>query len=231
MKKRNLHERGNIFFYILIGIILVGALTVAIRNSGGIEGNIDREDMFLKATRVQKYGSELAHAVQTLLQNDVSEADIRFAHDEADTAYGTITTNPENQVFTPEGGGAIYQTPPTGVNDGSLWEFAATTDIPEVGSDKADLVAVLPEVTESFCQIINSQLGFTTGTQPTDSATGTTPDCVMVGGDSDRFAGTFKDTSPNIMDDTSFSRLPSLQGCVYCASDSTYNYFYVLLAR
>lgn len=221
---------GNILFYILLGIVLLGTLTIALRNTGSGVDNMDKEDLILKSTQVQKYGSELAQSVSDLLASGVSEADIRFAHPDAPADYGTITTTPTNQIFAPTGGKAAYRSPPANINDGSPWEFFATTDVPEIGSDKADLIAVLPNVTEEFCAAINQQLGFTSGTQPTDSATGTTPDCVM-GGSSDRFTGTFNDTTPNILDGTSFSRKPSLQACVQCASDGSYNYFYVLLAR
>lgn len=223
-------QNGSIIFYVLLGIALLGALTVALRNSGSGMDNIDREDLVLKANQVQKYGHELTIAVNALLENGVSEAEIRFAYPSAATEYGTITTNPTHQVFGKTGGKADYRTPPSGVNDGSAWEFFATTDIPQIGSDKAELIAVLPNVTQGFCSVINTQLGFTNGTQPTDNATGTTPDCVM-GAAAQRFTGTYSDTTPNILDDTTFSRLPSLQACVYCASDSAYHYYYVLLAR
>lgn len=223
-------EQGNVLFYILLGLVLLGVLTVAIRNSGGLEENIDREDYTLKAGQVQRYGQELSQAVNAVLGNGASETQIRFAHGSAAADYGTITTTPTNQVFSSAGGKANYQLPPDGVNDGSKWEFFATTRIPQVGSNRAELVAVLPNVTQGFCTIINKQLGFTTGTQPTDNTNGSTPDCVM-GASTNRFTGTFLDSSPNLMDSTTFSRLPAMQGCVSCASGSTYNYFYVLLAR
>lgn len=140
-----------------------------------------------------------------------------------------ITTTPENQVFDATGGQARYQAPPTGVNDGSNWEFVASTDIPQVGSDRAELLAVLPNVTEAFCQQVNLQLGFTAGTQPTDPGTGS-PACLK-GGSTERFTGTYEDATPNVLDDTSFSKLPALQACVLCGSDSSYNYYYVLIAR
>lgn len=223
-------EQGNILFYILLGIVLLGALTVAVRNSGDGLDNIDREDMILKSTQVQRYARDLSLAVSGLIRDGISETDIRFAHPDAATEYGTITTDPENQVFASEGGKVSYTTPPNGVNDGSLWEFFGTSDIPQIGSDRAELIAVLPNVTEAFCYAMNSQLGFAQGTLPTDDATGTTPDCVM-GASTDRFTGSFLDSTPNTLDETTFSRLPALQACVYCASDSTYNYYYVLLAR
>jgi hypothetical protein len=229
------HERsseiGSIIFYILIGIILLGTLTIALRNigSGGAD-NIDRETLILKATQVQRYGAELANAVKDLQTNQVSEADIRFAYPTAPTDYGDITTTPTYQVFDAKGGRATYRTPPDGVNDGSSWEFFATTDVPQVGSDKAELIAVLPHVTQAFCNVINTQLGFTVGTQPTDDVNGSSPDCVM-GASSQRFTGSFSDSSPNTLDDATFSRLPALQACVYCAAGATYNYYYVLQAR
>ncbi len=229
MTRRISSENGNILFYVLIGIFLVGLLTVALRNTGGYKENIDSEDLVLKAGTVQRYGDELARGVNILMDKKVSEADIRFAHPDAASDYGTITTNPENQVFSNQGGQASYKPAPAGVNDGSNWEFFATSEIPQVGSDRAELIAVLPNVTQAFCQTINSQIGFTSGTQPTDDAAGS-PACVM-GSSSNRFTGSYNDSSPNPLDSSSFSKLPAYQACVRCASNSTYNYYYVLLSR
>lgn len=223
-------ERGSLLLYILLGIVLIGALTIALRNTGGGSQNIDTEDLILKAGQVQRYGAELSSSVADLLSNGISEADIRFAHPDAPTDYGNITTTPPNQIFGKTGGKANYRTPLIDINDGSPWEFFATTRVPQIGSDKSELIAVLPNVTEGFCKAINTQLGFTKGSQPTDSTTGSTPDCVM-GASTHRFTGTFNDISPNIMDLATFSRLPAIQACVYCASGATYNYYYVLITR
>lgn len=223
-------ESGNILFYILLGIVLTGAITVVLNRAETGTRNIDKESMILKATQIMRYGDELRSAVGAVLDNGLSEADIRFAHPDAATEYGTITTNPTHQVFGKSGGKATYRTPPAGVNDGSKWEFFATTEIPQVGSDRAELTAVLPNVTQGFCAAVNAQLGFTVGTQPTDNATGSTPDCVM-GASAQRFTGSFSDTSPNVMDATTYSHLPAMSACVYCASNSTYNFYTVLLTR
>lgn len=230
---RNKNQNGNVIFYVLLGIVLVGLLTVAIRNGGNAgKEDITGEDMVLKAGEVQRHGAEVARAVTYILQDGASEADIRFAPpDDNSTQYGDITTTPTKQVFSTSGGRATYRSPPENVqNSAANWEFFATTAIPQIGSDKPELVAVLPDVTEAFCKVINSQLGFDQTTQPTDNVNGTTPDCVM-GAVTDRFIGTYADSGPNGMDDTTFSRLPSAQACVYCASNSTYNYYYVLMSR
>lgn len=223
------HEKGNVLLYVLIGIVLVGLLTVALRSSGGYKEDIDTESLVIKAGEVQRYGAELARAVNILLEKKVSEADIRFAHPDAGVEYGNITTDPENQIFSSDGGRAPYRAAPTGVNDGSAWEFFATSQIPQVGSDKAELIAVLPNVTAGFCAAMNGQLGFDPSTQPTDGPAGAPP-CVS-GAAIDRFAGTYDDAAPNSLTDATFSKLPAYQACVLCESDSNYHYFYVLMAR
>lgn len=223
------HQRGNILFYVLIGIVLVGLLTVALRNTGNMKDNIDSENLVIRAGEVQRHAGEVEKAVGILIGNRVSESDIRFAHPDAPAEYGTITTNPTFQIFSETGGMATYRLPPSGVNDGSKWEFYGTSDIPEVGSDQSELIAVLPNVTQEFCKVINAQLGFTAGTQPLDDLSGASPDCVQ-GAAVNRFTGTF-DTTPNMLDKTTFSVLPSYQGCVTCASDNSYHYFHVLLSR
>lgn len=194
-----------------------------------MKDNIDSEDLALKAAQVQRYCAALSESVRILLENKISEADIRFANPDAASDYGLITDDPTRQIFAKEGGKAAYNVLPTGINDGSNWEFFATTSIPQVGSEKADLVAVLPNVTADFCHVMNDQLGFTPGSQPLDPGSGS-PSCIM-GGASDRFSGSFNDISPHELEDTSFSKLPATQGCVKCASDNTYHYFYVLMAR
>ena len=220
-------ERGSILLYILLGIVLLGTLTIAIRNSstGGSE-NLDKENMILKSNQVQKYGDELSNAVNILLANGLSESDIRFAHDDAPTEYGDIEIDPENQIFSAKGAKATYKTPPEGINDGSPWEFFATTRIPEVGSDRAELIALLPNVSEDFCKTVDRQLGFDLSVDmPTASG-----NCIM-GAATDRFKGSFNDVSPIILDKTTFSRLPALQACVKCSPGNTYHYYYVLLSR
>lgn len=224
-------EQGSILLYVLLGIVLLGALTLALRNTGGGGAqNIDKETMILSANQVQKTGSDISAAINTLLSNGSSESELRFAHPSAASEYGVITNTPDQQIFGKSGAKANYPNVPVGINDGSNWEFVATSRIPQIGSDRAELTAVLPKVTKEFCETINAQLGFKASTQATDNVTGTTPDCVT-GTSTDRFTGSFNDLSPNLMDATTFSRLPALQACVYCASDSSYNYYYVLLAR
>lgn len=216
-------ESGNILIYVLIGVVLMGLLTVAVRQSGDFGNDVDNERLSIRATEVQRYAAKLQQAVADLTSNGVSEGDIRFAHPDAHAAYGTITTNPENQVFGSLGGKADYRVPHIDLFDGAAqrWEFFAVTDIPQIGSDKSDLIAVIPSVSREFCTVINKQLGLTSIPADTSACL---HDVAL------RFNGNYEDLSPNTLDAASFTRLPAPQACVSC-TDGSYNYYYVLIAR
>lgn len=220
-------ESGNIIFFILLAIVLIGLVTAALR-SGGLEGaNTDREDLTIKVAQVRQTASEMEHALNLIMQNGVSELDISFASPDAPSNYGTYNANPPAEVFNPKGGGARYNTPPAGVNDGSGWAFYGNTALPGVGSDKADLVAVLPNVTKNFCDQINSING-QTAQQPTDTGS-----CVN-GGAGVQFSSAtrFVNGGQNTMDEATFTVQPASEACVQCnAGGMSYNYYHALMAR
>lgn len=232
-------ERGNVLFMVLLAVVLLGVLTAAIQSGTRPEGtSIDRETMIIRATEVQRYTGELERAVQFVLQNGVSENDIRFAHYDAPKEYGDLADAIErtNQIFHRDGGGAAYRPAPKGINDGSGWEFFGGTAIPQVGSNRPELVAVLPNVTKDFCERINS-VNDLTG-QPLDPGSGSASArnagaCVNLGTDG-RFGpeATFYE-DVNEMDDKSFSKKPATQGCVQCTGrpGSPYHFYHVLLSR
>lgn len=228
-------QRGNVLFMILGAIILLGLLTVAMRQTAQPGGSgVDSEKLTLQATQVRGYGAELEHAVQLVLRNGVSESDIRFAHPDANSDYGDITDTPTRQIFDPKGGAAEYRRPPEGINDGSAWEFYGATQLPDSGSERADLIAVLPNVTQGFCDKINAMNDL--AGQPADdgplTAAGVSPgDCLNVGP-----LGRFDDGQqfydpPNTTDEASFTKKPALEGCVQCATDGARHFYHVILPR
>lgn len=220
------NEDGNALIMILLAVALIGALTAALHSSGKRGANIDKETLILRVTQIQSYATELENGIGFLMQNQISESDIRFAHPDANNDYGDLTadTDKTDQMFHRDGGNATYQIPPKGINDGSTWEFYGNTALPEVGSDQADLIALLPNVTSGFCDQINARVGYSS--RPTDSAT-----CINTGA-SVRFNGSNQfASSPNTADSASFSIKPALQGCVQCTGDRSLHYFRVLMAR
>lgn len=220
-------ESGNILIIVLLAVFLIGALTVAIQGTLNTTATIDSETLLLRATDVKNYGSELQRGAHYVLSNGVSENDIRFSHPNAHADYGDLSTdtNPEDQIFHKNGGGVTYQLAPSGINDGSQWEFYGSTHLPEVGSDAADLIAVLPNVTAAFCAKINQIIGFDAAQQPEDTGA-----CLYDGATSRFDQTTHFDNSPNTVNENSFSIKPAHQGCVQCSGGS-YHYYMVLLAR
>lgn len=247
-------ESGNVLFMILIAVALIGLLTAAVQQTGRPDGSsIDKEALVLRASEVQRYASELERAVTFIMQDGKSESDIRFAHIDADPDYGDITsdTDKTDQVFDREGGGALYRAPPAGINDGSAWEFYGGTHVPGIGrSDRAELVAVLPQVTEAFCRKIN-EINGQDGTMlddGTSTASGTNAgDCVYAGAngrfdDSQQFYSTINtmvETAASFEhDDNTSAPRPALQGCVLCSIDSDgdgnnndRHFYHVLMSR
>lgn len=238
------HEAGNILFIILIAICLIGALTAVIMSGDDSESAaIDDETLVIRVSEAQRYASELERAIRFVVQNGASESDISFASTNAPSSYGSVVGDKTKQVFAKEGGGAAWRIPPKNINDGAAWEFYGGTAVPGVGSDRADLVAVLPNVTKQFCDKIN-QVNSQPEITPTDSGAGgasavNAGDCVYMNSAAARFgpSATFYG-SPNTMDAASFAQdsnttspRPALQACVSCARDGKYHFYHVLLAR
>ena len=220
----NTSQSGNVLFYILLAVILVGIVTAALRVTGQAGANIDAEQATLAASQIRQYASELERGVTFILQNGASERDLRFAYPTAPAAYGDIATTPSAQVFGRNGGGVQYRSAPSGTSSSGAWEFYASTHAAQVGSStRADLMAVLPGVNAAVCAKLNAMNG-DAGTQPTDSGT-----CLYTGA-TGRFAGTFGDGSPNTTDESTFTAKPATEACVRC-DDGTLNFYHVLMAR
>ena len=222
---------GNMLLYILGAIFLLGLLIVLVKGSFQEGTGIDADKVVLSATQVQQYASELERGVSYVMQNGVSEADLRFAATGASAIYG-VYSDTTSMVFAPSGGGVEYKSPPTGINDGTKWAFYGTTHLTDIGTDtagsqKAELVAVLPRVTQAFCDQVNRNVKQTIDlAQITDpSANG----CVFTSGE--EFAGTFRSgAAVNLLDDAKVSKLPAREACVRC-DNGTFNYYRVLMAR
>ncbi len=232
VKRRAQPQAGNIFFIILLGIILFAAISGAIMQNSGSQ-NIKSERAALLAQQIMRQANELKQATDRLYQNRISEADIRFAHAKMPSEYGDITDTPTRQVFADEGGGLpLVMIPPAASRLSSadgLWTFFGSSDIPQSGTSAADLVAVAPDIKEAVCRKINEALGYTyTATIPVDDSSDSK--CVYSATAADRFAGTFKTGGNiNIVGTSGFTILPAYEACVSCSG--TYHYYKVLIER
>lgn len=225
---RNRAQSGNVFFLLLMGIVLFAAVSMAIVQTSGGGKDISREKSRLLAESVMRYAREAKDATGRLYRQGVSEADLRFAHPSMATDYGTITTTPENQVFDESGGGLPYAPPPFGAAGASSnWEVYGTSAIAQVGTAEADLVLVLRNVDVKVCRQINALNGYDeAATIPTDSYGD--GKCIASSTASDRFIGTFS-SSPHSPGTTGLVSIPAYQACVNC--QGVYSYYNVLIER
>lgn len=218
-------ESGNILIYILGAVFLLGALTIMVKGSSAPGGGIDEEALIIRVSEVQNYGRELEQAISYVFQNGHSEADIRFAHPDADSAYGMITDLPTRQIFSRDGGGAIYREPPNGIQTTPTdWVFNGDNNVPQIGSNNNDLLALLPNVTENFCISLNdiTDIENPSNTPPQD------PDAFSI---TTLFTGSF--TGSNALGTAALNG-SRLEGCLEGSGTppaGTYYYYRVLLPR
>lgn len=165
-------QSGNILIYILGAIVLIGLLTIMVKGSSTPGGGIDREALEIRVAEVQAYGNELERAVAYVLRSGYSETDIRFAHPNHNSAYGNITNDPARQIFAREGGGATWRDNESDIQMVDTdWVFNGTGAIRQIGTPAgacpkhdttcSELIAYLPNVTKSFCLLINDKNGIT----------------------------------------------------------------------
>lgn len=219
--------------YILGAIFLFGILIVILKGNSQEGAGIDADKVTVSVQQMMSYASELERGVSYILNDNArSEADVRFGHPNSVVNYGLITDTPIRQVFDVTGGGVEYKSPPSGLNDGTQWQFYATTHIAGIGtntpaSSRAELVAVLPNVTRNACERINLTLKQAVDLDEiTDTAAN---GCVHSPGN--HFMGTYiSGVSTNSLDSTKIPNLPARELCVRCDGD-TYHYYRVLLSR
>lgn len=234
---RDARQAGNIMIYILGAIVLMGLLVIVVKGNTTPGAGIDSETIVIRASEVQRYAGELERAVGYILQNGHSEADIRFAAANAPVAYGNIATDTPltRQVFSKTGGGALYRDPPAGIQTTTTpWQFYGKTHIKGMGSDtvgvrKGELIAVLPNVTQAFCERINElngqNLNLSADLDPSSNG------CIYAGSGNE-FTGTFASGgTANTIDAALFTQIPPKEACIRCQSDGALHYYHVLLGR
>ena len=230
----NHKQSGNVLIYILGAIFLLGLLVVLVKGSSTPGSNVDKEQLLIRVAEVQEYGQELERAIAYIMQSGHSEVDIRFAHPDADIAYGDITDTPSRQVFSRSGGGAKYRKPPSDAQSTTTdWFFSGENIVVGVASsnscvtaDCTDLIALLMNVSKEFCVLINDKNGVENiGRNP--------PQDLGTMAYSDAFVGTYTITR-HIKDDATLYLSGHLEGCFEGGGTpptGTYHYYRVLLAR
>lgn len=154
------NNAGNALWFVLLAIALLAALTVTIsRSSDTTDQGNDFERRRVQVSDILRYSSNIATITEQMRIRGLSENDISFQN-------GTTAANYTNAncgdtgclVFNAEGGGATYKNFPASINNGD-WIFSGANDISSVGTTAPDLIMILPEVDQSICSHINTEMG------------------------------------------------------------------------
>lgn len=229
-------EHGNALWFILIAVVLLGALTMILSRGGtSVNQSGDVEQLRIKSGQILRYTKSIEAAIQQMIQiRGISENNISFENATTATDYtNTNCTSNDCKIFNVEGGGMAYKNF-SGINDGSDWIFNSSNNVGTsagpIGTTAAgtgnDLLMLLPNVDTDLCIQINRDLSVgTAGTLPTDAG----------GIDTSAFTGAYASGGPTILDGdpTPFELDKHNAGCFTDTlpnPDVTY-FYYVLLAR
>jgi hypothetical protein len=232
--KRTLSQSGNALWFILLAIVLLGALTILLSRGGtSVNQSGDVEQARIKSGQLMRYAKGIEASIDQMKLRGVSESLISFENDDTATDYTNAgcTTN-DCKVFANGGGGQTYNKP-GGVNDGSDWIFTGANNVGTiaypVGTTASrtgnDLVMLLPNVSTEVCIQANKDLGVAIDSTIPEDSTGiaTTP-----------FTGTFDTTLVTIDGDpTPFELDGHAAGCFTDtgATPHVTYFYYVILAR
>ncbi len=227
-------QNGNALWFILVAIVLLGALTMILSRGGtSVNQSGDVEQARLRAGEIMRYAKGIETAIDQMKMRGVAENDVSFETAATGGTYANPNCADDDCKVFGTGGGRNYRTPPSGTNDGSAWIFTGDNNVGTaanpVGTSGArtgnDLVMLLPNANEAMCIQINRDLEVgTAGTIPEDTTgVATAP-----------FTGAYDASLTEIDGDgTPFELDGKSAGCFTDTNanpDVTY-FYYVLLAR
>lgn len=220
MKDSQNTQSGNALWFVMLGIVLLAALTMTItRSSDTVEQSGDFERYQIHATNILRYTKGLEQAIETMRMRGVSENDISFHSDDwGHTDYEHSPPQPsENRVFHKNGGGMALRD----IHETSNWVIFGSHKVQDVETARNDLV-IQAEVGRNLCLQINKLLDITNpgGDAPADDIDA-----------ADKFVGSFADASGSdiIIGDDAAELAGEAAGC---RKDGTsYYYYHVLIGR
>lgn len=229
-------QSGNVLFFILIGIALFAALMFTLTRGKSPDLGAAENDA-LVAQEIASYADKINSAVQNImLQNGCSETQISFENSTV-AGYTNAAAAAKCKIFDTAGGGMAFATPPAKAVDsnsataasstlagnyffsGNICVDGVATGTGACAAGNAELVLVLPWVTEAICEQLD-QIALNTTSIPADAGTSF---------DGTKFTGTFAGSYTIGLTGNPHS------GCYQSSSSSPpgagYHYYQVLIAR
>ncbi len=152
-------ECGSSLFIILIAVALFAALSYAMSQRGDSGAALSAEKIRLAASDVIDMGNKLADSTARLRLRNVLQTQISFENSSV-AGYANPNCSVDNcKIFAFDGGGRDWETPTNDINNGVDWGFTSGVAIRNIGTDSADLIAVLPGLSLGICNRINMMIG------------------------------------------------------------------------
>ncbi len=162
-------EKGNVFFYILLAVVLLGALSYAISSSSRhtSTGTITDGQAKLFAAEMIHIGSQVKDATAKLLLRGCTDTQISIENDNVSGYANAGAPSDEScHIFHVSSGGMQFPIAAENINDGTNWFFTGAAVAHQNGgyastnvAGNADLVMMLFGVPENVCTQINNRLG------------------------------------------------------------------------
>lgn len=161
-------DSGNAFLYVLIAIILFGALMFAISRSSDRDGStseLDESRAKVAANEILGYASSVMNAITQMQASAAQNSELDFILPD-DANFNTDTpANPNiRKLFHPSGGGLNYKPLPTdaveddGANPPPAYYVGRFNTIEWTPSTTPDIVFVAYKIKTSVCEEINLKL-------------------------------------------------------------------------
>jgi len=163
-QNKNRHnEAGNVFLFILLGVVLFAALSFTIARGfrSTTTSQMSAREADLAATEILDYAQQIERAVDRLRRRGISESEISFdspVWGHTDYAHGQPDSH---KIFHPDGGGVSAKPTPEEWHENKTrdWFFSSAIGIKDVGTDAAELNFLMYNVKKSICDAVNKSQG------------------------------------------------------------------------
>ncbi len=165
------NQRGNVLLIVLIGIVLFGALSYAVKSPGSARLKVDREQETLLIAEMMQYAQNIQTAVTNLRLNGCGDTQISFDSTETGTTYDNpfAPASGKCNVMASLGGPIPHKTVDTRLLDSSqsaqplygTYHITGLTSVIGIGSDYTcgnsngkELILFVPHLKKSVCEAI-----------------------------------------------------------------------------
>ncbi|MCK5374477.1 MAG: hypothetical protein KAJ40_04270 [Alphaproteobacteria bacterium] len=225
------NQKGNALWFVLLAVMLFGALAAALsRNTGIVNQTGNIEQFRVKAASLLRYSTSIETSVQRLLLEGLSENNLDFEAIGSDYE-NTNCADEKCEVFSTAGGGILYRNLSSVINEDTNenWIISAQNRIYLAGCDDAssscsELLLIAPDISRTLCLQINAMQNITnTGGNPPEMGS------FLI---DEKFDGSFTDVinSDSLGGTNASNEATEVQGrSTACIMSSDIYYFYQLL--